>query len=334
MTTDNNNKTKDTVIVKTKSKGGDESRSKTSLFIILSIIPFILLATIGAYGISGFIGKIFSAYNIFFNVVLLLGMLYALHELINFITPRKENERAYIILFISYSVVAGLPFAIGIWNDFMSLLSIKSLEFGSKFPRHLFITLFFISIISCVVLNIDLKDILIIAFTSLLIFTFFNTFSVVTIVGSWNTIFLMLIVVVTSDIMAYIGGKKYGNKKIFPEISPNKSVEGFVIGLLSATTIGYVLFIIVFLGFGNINGFIVEKSWSVGNNIGNEFWWFLIIPFVALAAPMGDLYFSKIKRTYDKKDFSNLLPGHGGLLDRIDSHIFAFTALAVLMILI
>ena len=114
MTTDNNNKTKDTVIVKTKSKGGDESRSKTSLFIILSIIPFILLATIGAYGISGFIGKIFSAYNIFFNVVLLLGMLYALHELINFITPRKENERAYIILFISYSVVAGLPFAIGI----------------------------------------------------------------------------------------------------------------------------------------------------------------------------------------------------------------------------
>ncbi len=331
MTTDNTNNNQETLIVKGESKGGDQSRSKTSLMIALAIIPFILLATISVYVSSGVLSTVFNGYNIFFNIVLLLAMLYTLHELINFITPREEKEREYIILFFSYSLVAGLPFALDIWNSIFSLLSITFLQFNFISAGHLFVTLFFISIISSIVLNVELKDIFVIAFTSLLIFIFYRTFSQVTIEGSWNNIFLMLIVVVTSDTMAYVGGKKYGKNKMFPEISPNKSLEGFIIGLLSAITIGYILFVIVFLGFGNINGFIAVGTLPDGSD---QFWWFLVIPFVALAAPMGDLYFSKIKRTYDKKDFSDLLPGHGGLLDRIDSHIFAFTALAIMMILI
>lgn len=111
-----------------------------------------------------------------------------------------------------------------------------------------------------------------------------------------------------TDIFAYVIGKtfKLGKHK-FSKISPNKSIEGCIAGLIGAVvgTLIYTLWIDKFLGF--------EISYIK----------VLIISFMlSIIGQFGDFAASSIKRFVDIKDFSNLIPGHGGLLDRIDSLIF------------
>jgi len=112
----------------------------------------------------------------------------------------------------------------------------------------------------------------------------------------------LLVVVQGSDVLQYIFGKTLGRRPIAPKLSPNKTVEGFVGGILSATALGAAL------------------------------WW--ITPFSPLAAAgmallcalmgfAGGLVMSAIKRDRGIKDYGSLLPGHGGMLDRIDSLCFA-----------
>ena len=101
------------------------------------------------------------------------------------------------------------------------------------------------------------------------------------------------------DIFAYYGGKSFGRRGL-SEISPKKTVEGTLIGLAFAV----ILVGIAANFYGYSNGFIVAAF------------------VVALMAQFGDLYESLIKRTYNVKDSSNLLPGHGGILDRADSTLF------------
>lgn len=115
-------------------------------------------------------------------------------------------------------------------------------------------------------------------------------------------ILYMIFVVQLSDVLQYVWGKTFGRHKIAPNVSPNKTVEGFVGGVLSATAIGAAL------------------------------WW--ITPFTPLQAAgmslvmtlcgfFGGLTMSAIKRDRGVKDFGSLIEGHGGVLDRIDSICFA-----------
>ena len=121
------------------------------------------------------------------------------------------------------------------------------------------------------------------------------------------TVFLILAVALT-DIGAFIVGKKFGKEKL-SEISPNKTIEG-TIGGVAIGTIGAGLFAVVVDG-----GFIM----------------FIIAFFVSLASVFGDLYESSLKRKADIKDSGNILPGHGGVLDRIDGYIFSAPVLFVLL---
>lgn len=116
-------------------------------------------------------------------------------------------------------------------------------------------------------------------------------------------IYYVLIAVFT-DGFALIGGKLIGKHKLVPQISPNKTTEGFVVGTIMGTFVGIIYYLTV------INGDIDLI------NLG------IVTLTLSLIGELGDLVFSQIKRFYEQKDFADVIPGHGGFLDIFDSLIF------------
>ena len=122
-------------------------------------------------------------------------------------------------------------------------------------------------------------------------------------------VYLSILAIALSDICAYEIGKRFGNRKLAKNISPNKTVEGFLAGLLIGT---------IFMGFNIVIN--LDKSYLSS---------FLVsIVFISFGV-IGDLFMSKIKRSIDVKDSGNIFPGHGGLLDRIDSYLISFPFLLI-----
>lgn len=124
-------------------------------------------------------------------------------------------------------------------------------------------------------------------------------------------IWLVFIGAFSTDTCAYFAGRMFGRHKLCPDISPKKTVEGAIGGVVGAG--------IIFVLFG-----IVVNNVFAGFMCGLRF--NLLLLFVlgliaAIVSEIGDLVASSIKRQYDIKDFGNILPGHGGILDRCDSII-------------
>ncbi len=127
---------------------------------------------------------------------------------------------------------------------------------------------------------------------------------------------LVLVAVVgpwISDAGAYFAGRFFGRHKLFPNLSPKKTVEGAIGGLLlSVTAVGF--FVYGFLGFGIVEAVLSGVTISVFSQA-------------------GDLFESILKRLLDLKDLGRALPGHGGILDRIDSLLFTAPAVYYLYVL-
>ena len=118
-----------------------------------------------------------------------------------------------------------------------------------------------------------------------------------------NYIFFVLFVIWATDTGAYFFGRAFGKKKLWPIISPNKTIEGALGGILAACVVGIV--------FQLIHPFNFSMIAIVGVSV-----------FVSVAGQIGDLVESAFKRHYDVKDSGKILPGHGGILDRLDSLLF------------
>jgi len=116
-----------------------------------------------------------------------------------------------------------------------------------------------------------------------------------------------------SDAFALLGGTFLGKRQLLPEISPNKTVAGAVIGLLSTLMFAFIF-----------NNFLVLGL----------FWWQIVIMgcVISISAQLGDLVASFAKRKAGIKDFGSALPGHGGVLDRCDSLIFSLPATILLLL--
>lgn len=117
--------------------------------------------------------------------------------------------------------------------------------------------------------------------------------------------FFVLISSWINDIFAYFVGSAIGKHKFSPKVSPNKSVEGFIGGIVGAGVIGFA--------YGTV--FAEQLSLS-------GLYCAIIAALGAIPAVIGDLAASAIKRDNSIKDYSNLIPGHGGIIDRIDSILF------------
>ena len=115
----------------------------------------------------------------------------------------------------------------------------------------------------------------------------------------------LLTLVWVADIGAYFSGRKFGKHKLAPGISPGKTWEGVAGGVI----LNVLWMLVVF---------------QIGNGWGTELWQFILIGLVtSMISVVGDLYESILKREAAVKDSGKLLPGHGGVLDRIDSVIAA-----------
>ena len=117
------------------------------------------------------------------------------------------------------------------------------------------------------------------------------------------------------DIFAYYGGRRFGRRPLSPVLSPKKTVAGAIVGLLGSAVAGGLWA----LPWGDLAGGPVAAA--------------AIATLLGAVGQVGDLTESTLKRGSGLKDSSTLLPGHGGLLDRIDGHLFAGAALYSLMIL-
>ena len=137
---------------------------------------------------------------------------------------------------------------------------------------------------------------------------------------------LTMIIPVFVDTFAMLTGSIFGGKKLCPKISPKKTISGAIGGLLWGV-IGAVL---VFVLFSAITQFDV-----VFNSLNIEIWHFAIVGFAgSILCQVGDLFESLLKRKAGIKDSGNSLPGHGGFLDRIDSHIFNIIAVLIYCIIV
>ena len=131
-----------------------------------------------------------------------------------------------------------------------------------------------------------------------------------------NTLIYLFLITIFTDTFAFISGKLFGRHKLIERISPNKTLEGFIIGSIIGTIVPTIFYIYVI-------------------SPGEEFISIIIFTFaLSIIGQFGDLVFSSIKRHYKIKDFSNLIPGHGGILDRLDSITFVMFGYIILINLI
>lgn len=129
-----------------------------------------------------------------------------------------------------------------------------------------------------------------------------------------SLLFVVLMPIYLNDSLAYLFGKFFGKNKLIPRVSPKKTWEGFIGGTIGAAVI--MLVIIYFRNGGTIETYVLMAVVSV---------------LVSLLATLGDLFESKLKRAAEVKDSGTILPGHGGILDRIDAMLFVVPVLYVFL---
>ena len=134
--------------------------------------------------------------------------------------------------------------------------------------------------------------------------------------AGFNSLLLILLIIIiwVNDIFAYLTGNVIGKHPLSKNISPGKTIEGFLGGILFSVLTGYII------------AQYIENA--------NEIKWMAISVVIAITSTLGDLFESKIKRETAVKDSGNVFPGHGGMLDRFDSLLFSAPAFLLLYLIL
>ena len=241
-----------------------------------------------------------------FTILMTLLALASMYELITI--REKKKKIPMLIKVISYLLVI-----------LSSILTYNQNIFSYTMSYQLvsFIVLIFLLpiLLKSKSMDYDINDALYLVGSLLFINIAFNLILVVRNYSLNYLIYLLLITVIT-DTFALITGMYIGKNKLAPSISPHKTIEGFIGGALMGTFVATTFYFTV-----------IDSNISLVILI-------LTTAFLSVIGQLGDLVFSSIKRTYGVKDFSNLIPGHGGILDRLDSIIFVILAFILVMGLI
>ena len=141
------------------------------------------------------------------------------------------------------------------------------------------------------------------------------SFNLLVITRNFNIMYIIYLLLITTmtDTFALFTGMLVGKHKLAPLISPKKTIEGAIGGSIMGTIIATAFYTTV-----------------IGTNLPLVFVAFITL-LLTMIGQIGDLAFSAIKRYYGQKDFSNLIPGHGGILDRFDSLIFVVLAFVLVL---
>lgn len=263
-------------------------------------------------------------------------------------TKRVISAVVMVLIFVPFLVVGGVPFTI-----LMSVLGVLGLyellkirgDVKKKFPvvmriiaylmtvflivnnagaidlkydldYRLISAIIFLFLVPMVFINnskkYNLNDALFLVGSVVFIGLSFNLLSVIRNFSVAYIIYLLLITTMT-DTFALFTGMLVGKHKLAPEISPKKTIEGAIGGSLMGTIIATAFYVTV-----------ISSSVPLVFVI-------LITLLLTVVGQIGDLAFSAIKRYYGQKDFSDLIPGHGGILDRVDSLVFVVLAFILVL---
>lgn len=232
--------------------------------------------------------------DIFFAGLILITGLISFKEL--FDLKLKEKKISLLMEVLSY-------FAVG----FLILNNYQSKELMVVLDYKILTFMLFTFMVPLVIIGdnnkYNLQDALYLLGSVLFIGLSFN---LMIIIRNYSVDLFIYLFIITSftDAFALFTGKLIGKHQLAEKISPNKTIEGFIGGTLMGTTVGIIYYLTV------INSSI-EPSYILITTLT-----------LSVLGQFGDLVFSQIKRYYNKKDFSNLVPGHGGFLDLFDSIIF------------
>ena len=260
-----------------------KTRIISAIIMIVVFIPFLIIGDL--------------PFAIFMALLSLLGM----YELIH-LRERKKKFPLFLKI-TAYLLVACF-----------SMYHFDSIEFQTSFDYRVMALILFLFLSPMVFINnsdrYDLNDALFLIGSLLFIGLSFN---LIVITRNYDIIYIIYLLLITTitDTFALITGHLIGKNKLCPKISPKKTVEGLIGGVLMGTFVSTAFYYTV-----------------ISSNISLVFLIF-ITAFLCLIGQLGDLVFSFIKRYYDVKDFSNFIPGHGGILDRFDSLIFVTFAFIV-----
>ncbi len=208
---------------------------------------------------------------------------------------------AYFLLaasfyFLSYNVFAeNAIYLLLILSGFVNLFLLKDVLWTSKIPMF------------------EKKKYITVIFYIISGFVFLTLIPIMNIDGRFmpEIIVAVFVLVWSNDTFAYLIGKNFGRHKLLERISPKKTIEGFVGGLLGALLAGFVIFKVL----ENYRPMDAERY---------PLWiWIAMAIIVSIFGTIGDLIQSKFKRQAGVKDSGIIMPGHGGLYDRLDSIIYA-----------
>ena len=272
-----------------------KTRTITSVFILLVTIPIILLSKYIIYPIALSALAVMATYEILHAIGVeknwyLSVPAYILAGVFPFASYFVTDESSFTYLL----TIAALIYIYMIYTMGVSVFSKGQTSF---------------KIISEVLLSVTY---VVVSFSSLSMIRYIDKE-----IGLYK---LMLVFIVSwvCDCMAYVVGSLIGKHKLIPEISPNKTIEGAIGGVVSAVA-AYMLFgLILDLAIPNMKvNYIVLAVFGL---------------VLAVVSQLGDLIASLIKREHNIKDYGKLLPGHGGIMDRFDSIMAVSTILLILSI--
>ena len=239
-------------------------------------------------------GKVFA---IFMTLLAVLG----LYELIHIRESKKEFP--FLMKIFAYVMVV-----------FFSLSHFDSIDFIYTMDYRVVAFIIFAFLSPMVFIHdykkYNLNDALFLIGSVLFIGLSFNLFIICRNYDIMYIIYLLLITTIT-DTFALFTGMLIGKHKLCPSVSPKKTIEGLLGGTIFGVFVATAFYVTT-----------INPSISLAFVI-------VVTTILSLVGQLGDLVFSSIKRYYDKKDFSNLIPEHGGILDRFDSLIFVVLAFII-----
>lgn len=189
----------------------------------------------------------------------------------------------------------------GLWINYLFAFILFILKINDKVNLFSFILFIYIALVFIVFIfdkNLNVHKITYNIFIGIYV-TFFMYHMML--LNDTKFVWLVYIIAFGTDTCAYFTGVLLGKHKLYPEISPNKTIEGAIGGIIGCTIFSLLYF----------------------NYLGTNVYKIILFSiFASILSMLGDLTASKIKREFKIKDFGNILPGHGGILDRFDSVLF------------